>query len=189
MNFWLYYSHNTSRGFVHELWYEWDEKWGQVKDQNTLVPHALCSFFSAGNNRVAKTRCYFGNSHESEIFFCFTWQISLGVQKKTAYLADTSEAVPISLCGNKDPPQPWVHPEWQPWSHPQRLRQLRASSACHLTGTTRKRNSGWHREQENNNKRSTAETELSKRKQNWILRRQCCYCFRPSGSHKLQDRG
>lgn len=85
------------------------------------------------------------------IFFCFPWHISSGVQKKTTYLADISEAVPISLCGNKDPPQLWVHPEWQPWSHPQRLRQLRASSACHLTGT-RKRNSGWHREHENNNK-------------------------------------
>lgn len=75
-----------------------------MKDQNTLVLHSLCSFLSAGNNRFAKAHCYFENSHKSGQF-SFSITHSLGVEKETTYLADTSGATPISLCENKDPPQ------------------------------------------------------------------------------------
>lgn len=82
-----------------------------MKDQNILVLHALCSFLGAGNNRFAKRHCCFEKILNQIDFLLLSSIHSLGVEKKTTYLADTSGAIPICLCENKDPPQLWAHPE------------------------------------------------------------------------------
>lgn len=159
------------RSLFSEIWHELDEKWGQVRAE-CAYPSSSLFLPQCRQQWICKDILLFWEQLWIRDWFSFAFHnmVSLGAQKKTTYLVCTSEAVPISLSENKDPLQLWAHPEWQLWSHQQRLRQLRASSACHLKGTTRKRGSGWCKEQ-NRNESNKVEIELSKKKQNWALRK------------------
>lgn len=96
---------NPVTKFVHEFWHEQEEKGIQMRDLSISSSIVFVHYSVQATTDVQRHIAILRTVMNQIDFLLPSTIHALRVQKKTTYLADTSEAIPISLCENKDPPQ------------------------------------------------------------------------------------